>query len=85
MKRINKIEDIYPLSIVMMKYGKIAIIEALSCCDCISSLQEDENWSYDPHHFMKEKYEHIKYGIGDTIDLAFCDFKSRYKYEQSNL
>ena len=79
MKQINSIDDIYPLTLVRMRFGKYAIIEVFSECDAVSSLQEDEEWQYDPHHFMKEEWEHLNYGVGKTIDLAFQDFKNRYK------
>lgn len=71
MRTYNNIEDIYPLTIVGMKHGKFAVIEALSCANCISSIQEDEEWQYDLHYFMKQKWNHINYGIGNTIIEAF--------------
>jgi len=74
---INKIEDIYPMTIVHMKHGKFAIVEAYCDASCAISLCWDEEWQYDPHHFMKEEWEHINYGVGKTIQEAFEDFKSR--------
>lgn len=79
MKQINSIEDIYPMTLVRMRFRQFAIIEAYSECDAVSSLQEDEEWQYDPDHFMKEEWEHLNYGVGKTIDLAFQDFKNKYK------
>lgn len=79
MKKINKLEDISPLTIISMRHGKFAIIEGYSLYDCISSLQENEDWQYDPHHYMKLLWEDINYGIGNDINEAFIDFKDRYK------
>lgn len=79
MKIINTIEDIYPMTIIRMRHGKFAIVESYCNCDCTNSLEGDEECQYDPHHFMKEKWAHINYGIGKTIDAAFIDFKIRFK------
>ncbi len=80
MKKINRIEDIYPMTIISMRYGgKFAIIEACCDYDCVNSIEGNEEWSYDPHHFMKKEWEHINYGIGSTILEAFEDFKIRMK------
>ncbi len=79
MKKIQRIEDIYPMTIVHMKLGKFAIVECYSDADSVSSLESDEEWSYDPHHFMKKEWEHVNYGIGKTILEAFEDFKIRMK------
>ena len=76
---MKKIEDIYPLTIVHMRHGKFAIIEADNDASFVSSLQGNEEWQYDPHHFMKKEWEHVNYGIGNDISLAFEDFKTRYK------
>lgn len=76
--KINRIEDIYPMTIVHMRHGKFAIVEA--CCDdtCVNSLEGDEEWQYDPHHFMKDEWEHVNYGIGEDIYSTFIDFQKRY-------
>jgi len=76
--KIEKIEDIYPLTIVSMRYNGFAIIEAYCDAVCVNSLEGNEDWSYDPHYFMKKEWEHINYGIGKTIQEAFEDFKIRY-------
>ena len=78
MKNINKIEDIYPMTIVHMRHGKFAIVEACCDADCVNSLEGNEEWQYDPHHFMKEEWEYVNYGVGNTILEAFEDFKNRY-------
>lgn len=77
-KSINKIEDIYPMTIVHMKHGKFAIAQVYCDADCINSLEGNEEWQYDPHHFMLNDWEYVNYGIGDTINDAFNDFKNRY-------
>lgn len=79
MNRINKIEDIYPLTIVAMRHGKYAIIEIESNSSCVDSLQNNEEWQYDPEYYMKKEWEDINYGIGIDIKAAFLDFKERYR------
>jgi hypothetical protein len=74
-----KIEEIYPLTIVGMKHGKFAIVEGLAIYKCVISLQENEEIQYEPDKFMKEQWQHIKYGIGNTIDEAFENFKTNSK------
>ena len=72
----NTIEEIYPLTIVAMRYGsKFAIIEANCDATCVRSLEGDEEVSYDPHKFMKDEWSHINYGIGETISIAFENFQ----------
>ncbi len=44
MKTINKIEDIYPMTIVRMRHGKFTIVEASCVTDCVNSLEENEEW-----------------------------------------
>lgn len=78
MIKINKIEDIYPMTIVRMRHGKFAVIQAHCDADCVNSLEGDEEWQYDPHHFMKTEWEFVNYGIGNNIEKAFEDFKNRY-------
>ena len=62
-----------------MRHGKFAIINALSDASAVSSLAEDEEWQYSPHTYMEQNWEHINYGIGNTIPEAFEDYKQRYK------
>lgn len=73
-----KIEDIYPLTIVAMKHGKYVVIEGLAVYECVQSLQEDEEVQYDPDEFMGIYWSHIRYGIGDSVDKAFENFKYKY-------
>ncbi len=74
---LRRIEDIYPMTTVHMRHGKFAILEVISECECVSMLQECEELQYDPHHYMKEEWEHINYGIGNTLLEAFEDYKQR--------
>jgi hypothetical protein len=76
---INKLEDIYPMTIIHMRYGKFAIVEASCYSTCVITLQDDEESQYDPHNFMKKEWEHINYGVGVDINSAFIDFKKRYR------
>ena len=66
MKNINRIEDIFPLTIIQVPRGKFAIVEAF--CDA--------GWS--ENLFNTEKWGDINYGIGRSIAEAFEDFKNRY-------
>lgn len=76
----KRIEDIYPLTIVKMRFGgKIVIVEGESDYTCVGSLQGNENWSYNPHEYMSKEWDHINYGIGEDIYSAFLDFQQRYK------
>jgi hypothetical protein len=79
MVTINRLEDIYPLTIVSMKYEKLAIINANSNAHCISFLEDDEETQYEPHDYMESQWGNINYGIGETIETAFQDYKNRLK------
>ncbi len=83
MNNITKIEDIYPMTIVHMRHGKFAIVECLCNAVCVNSLEGNEEWQYDPHHFMKKEWEHVNYGIGETVNEAFEDFKNRLKQKEN--
>jgi hypothetical protein len=76
---VKTIEDIYPLTIVRMRHGKFAIVNANCDAYCVNSLEGDEEWQYYPHEYMKKEWEHVKYGIGDTIYEAFLDYQEREK------
>lgn len=78
-KEINKIEDIWPLTIVGMQHGKFAIIQGEPYYNCVLSLQGNEEWQYDPHGFMAREWEHINYGIGTDIQHAFENFLENEK------
>ena len=84
MKIPEKIEDIYPLTIVKTRFGKIVILNAetdagegsldMSWTDYI---QGDEEVQYRLNEWMKENVEPCPYGIGETIAESFEDFKKR--------
>ena len=76
---IKRIEDIYPCTIVHMRHGKFAIVEGCAEYPSVQDLQEDEEVQYHPHHYMREEWEHMNYGIGDTINEAFENYKKCLK------
>jgi hypothetical protein len=71
---IKKLEDIYPLTIVHMKHGKFAVVEGFSTFTCVKSLEQNEEWQYDPGHYMSTEWGHINYGVGRTVAEAFQNF-----------
>ena len=75
----NKIEDVYPLTIICMKHGKFAIVESHANSYCVNSLENDEEVQYDPNTFMYNEWDYINYGIGSDINSAFDDFLKRFK------
>ena len=78
-KKIKHIEDIYPLTIVKMRYGdKIVIFNANNDAGFVNSVQGNEEVYYILEKWMKENVEPCLYGIGDTIWEAFEDYKKRY-------
>ena len=78
MSKITRIEDIYPLTIVAMSFGKYAIIKETCDIDCVYDLQEDEETNYDPDIYMQKNWESIQYAIGNTINEAFELYRTRY-------
>jgi hypothetical protein len=85
MKReIEKVEDIYPLSIVKTRFGKIVILNAdvdagegsfdMSWADYIQGVDDVQ---YDVNDWMIKNVEPCLYGIGNTILEAFDDYKER--------
>ena len=76
---IEKIEDIYPLTIVTMRYGgKIVIFNSESDNSKIHDVQLDEEPHYRLSEWMEENVSPQCYGIGDTIWNAFEDYKKRH-------
>lgn len=76
-----KIEEIFPLTIVNMRYGqRLVIFNAYAHCDFITSVQEDEEVHYILEKWLEEHVSYIcNYGIGYTIEEAFVDYKKRIK------
>lgn len=81
-KRRNKkftIEDIYPLTIVGMRFGgKIIIFQCENDCDLITTAAEDEEVFYCIKEWLEENV-FFPFGIGETINDAFKDFVRRNK------
>ena len=77
--KIENIEDIYPLTIISMRYGgKIIILNRESDNSDIHELQLSEEPSYDLNKYMDDNISPQCYGIGNTIWQAFEDYKKRY-------
>lgn len=77
--KIEKIEDIYPLTIINMRYGgKIIIFNLTSGNPVIHEAQSDEEPHYGLEEWMEDNLSQHCYGIGDTIYDAFEDYKRRY-------
>jgi hypothetical protein len=85
-QEIEKIEDIYPLTIVKTLFGKIVICnfevdagegdETLKM-SWVNYIQGVEEVQYRLNEWMKDKVEPCLYGIGNTISEAFDDYKER--------
>lgn len=93
-KRIEIIEDIYPLTIVKTRFGKIVImnfeVDAGEGCENLEMswanyIQGVEEVQYRLNDWMEENVEPCLYGIGNTITEAFENYKKRYcaKYSTS--
>ena len=87
MKReIEKIEDIYPLTIVKTRFGKIVIcnfeVDAgegdktleMSWTNYIQGVEEVQ---YRLNEWMEDNVEPCLYGIGNTLSEAFDNYKER--------
>jgi len=77
--KVEKIEDIYPLTIISMRYGgKIVIANTIAENSVIQDLQELEEPHYDLEKWIDKNVFPNYYGIGDTVYNAFEDYKKRY-------
>lgn len=77
--KIENIEDIYPLTIVQMRYGgKYVIFNMESDNSNIHEVQLGEEPHYELEKWMDENISPCGYGIGDTIWTAFEDYKKRH-------
>jgi hypothetical protein len=73
-------DDIYPFCCVRMRYGgKFVIIESETDCIDLDSIQSDEEMSYNFEEKMSDNYEHLKWGIGESITDALRDFWNKYE------
>ena len=78
-EKIEKVEDIYPLTIISMRYGgKIVIFNRESDSEDIHEIQLGEEAHYDLNKWLDEHISPNCYGVGATIWEAFEDFKKRY-------
>ena len=75
---ITRLEEIHPLTIVHMRFGGYAILQAESDCDCVPTLEGDEEVFYMADEWMAKYRPYLPYGIGPTIDKAFTDFLHRF-------
>lgn len=76
---VKKVEDIYPLTIISMRYGgKIIIFNAYSSLSDIETAAEDEDVFYDIENWLIDNIA-VNFGIGDSIDKAFEDYLNRNK------
>ena len=70
---MKKITDIYPLTIVSMRFGGFAIINADCDCNACATLQCAEI-ATDGHEYMNVTYPFLIYGIGNSLETAFEHF-----------
>ena len=77
MVKIPKVvEDIYPLTIVKMRYTEnVVILNYDSDNDIVFIVQQDEDFSY--HTAERLEAEDYVFGMGKTIEMAFEDYKKR--------
>lgn len=77
--KIEKIEDIYPLTIVTMRYGgKIIIFNSESDNSKIHEVQLEEEPYHDLHNWLEKNIAPQYYGVGVDLWDAFEDYKKRY-------
>jgi len=76
----QKIEDIYPLTIIAMRYGgRFVIFNCEEDADFVASVQGDEEVSYGTEEWMEKNASFVVYGIGADLYSAFEDYKERLK------
>lgn len=69
-KKFKNYEDIYPLTIVQMRYGgKYVAFNMESDSSLIHDVQLGEEAMYDIKKYIEDKYSG-SYGIGDTVWAA---------------
>ncbi len=77
---MENIEDIYPLTIITMRYGgKVVIFNSESDNSNIHEVQLSEERMYDLNEWLDKNVSPQCYGIGETILEAFEDYKKRVK------
>lgn len=79
----NNIEDIYPLTIISMRYkDRLIMFNCTTNMEFISDAVNSEEISYDIEEWLEirvKKEYGINYGIGHTIWDTFQDYKQRLK------
>lgn len=78
--KTKNIEDIYPLTIVRMRFkDKIIIFNCINSANFINTAVENEEISYDIENWLEREMSlyDIKFGIGNDIWSAFEDYKIR--------
>lgn len=76
MKKIHQIEDIFPLTIIQTRHGKIVIFNADNDAEFIDSCQGDEEVQYDLLNWLSSNV-FCPYGVGRSLYEAFQDYKMR--------
>lgn len=73
-------DDIYPFCCVRMRYGgKFVIIESETDCIDLDSIQSDEEIYYNFEKWMNDNYDHLRWGIGESVSDALDNFWDRNK------
>lgn len=88
-KEIKRIEDIYPLTIVRMRYGGKFVILNADVDSGEGVLEETPSWAdylqgyeeamYHTDEWLENTVAPCLYGIGESLELAFEDYKKRLK------
>lgn len=74
----QNINDIYPLTIVNMRFGNRLIIFNAPCdSDFVNTAEGDENVFFRIDEWLEDNVAPCLYGIGNTLDEAFKDYKKR--------
>jgi len=78
-EKIEKIEDIYPLTIISPRYKDVFVIfNRNSDSEQIHDVELNEEISYELDAWLQENISPNCYGVGGTIWEAFEDYKKRY-------
>lgn len=78
--RLKTYSDIFPLTIIQMKYGGKYVAFNCETNDFIGDAQELEEPMYDTKSYIEKKYFGA-YGIGDTIWEALDKLIIKYNQE----
>ncbi len=77
--KIEKIEDIYPLTIISPRYKDVFVIfNRNSDSEQIHDVELNEDISYQLDEWLDEHISPNCYGVGKTIWEAFEDYKKRH-------